>query len=179
MYEDLMYELVDASFEVKEEYLLERAKDGDMDAAYLLAKLYFESDYEPGNAFEWFLTAAESDHPDATYYLGNFYNHPSGFDVVEPSEENAISYWSKAVELGSPLGMDELGWRYMQDGWGVEKDEAKGRELLEKASDLGYHKSLSRLSNCYKNGIGVEKSVKKALEYAEKAYEALLEEIIC
>ena len=177
MYEDLKYDINDECFSTKEEFLLEKAMAGDADAMYLLGVLYFEGDQEQ-DAYDWFLKASEKGQADATYYLGNFYSHPMGFDVVEPSDEKAVEYWLKAVDLGSTKAMCELGWQYRQGWCNIEKNEKKAIELFEKAAELGYHKAFSWLSICYKCGNGVEKNLEKALEYAQKAYDALTEEII-
>ena len=67
------------------------------------------------------LQSRKKGQPDATYYLGNFYGHPMGFDVVEPSDEKKLDYWSKAIELGSARAMCELGRWYRQGGLGIEK----------------------------------------------------------
>ena len=177
MYEDLKYDINDECFFVKEDFLLGKSEEGDVDAMYFLAVLYYENDREE-DAYEWFLKASEKGQADATYYLGNFYSHPTGFEIVESSDEKAVEYWSKAVELGSAKAMCELGWQYRQ-GWGViEKNEEKAIELFEKAASLGYHKAFSWLSLCYQCGNGVEKNIEKAFEYAKKAYDALKDEII-
>lgn len=177
LYEDLKYDLNDECFSAKEDFLLEKSCENDIDAMYLLALLYYENGNEK-EAYEWFSKAAENGQPDAMYYLGNFYAHPCGFDVVENNESYAIEYWLKAVELGSAKAMCELGWRYRQ-GWGdIEQDEEKAVKLFEKAAEQEYYDAYFWLSLCYKHGNGVEQNIEKAFEYAQKAYNALSEEMI-
>lgn len=50
--------------------------------------------------------------------------------------EQALEWFNKAVEGGSAQAMCNLAVMY-QKGQGVEKDEDKVRELLDRAEDLG------------------------------------------
>lgn len=56
--------------------------------------------------------------------------------VLESQKQNAAK--------GMPESQYVLGVRYL-NGIGVEKDEAKGRELLQKAADQGHAKSRLKL----------------------------------
>ena len=177
LYEDLKYELDKECFSAKEEFLLKKSRENDIDAIYLLALLYYENGND-NEAYEWFSKAAEKGQADAIYYIGKFYEHPRGFEIVEPDDNKAIEYWLKAVELGSAKAMCELGWRYRQ-GWGViEKDEEKAVKLFEGAAEQEYYDAYFWLSLCHKHGNGVEQNIEKAFEYAQKAYNALSEEMI-
>ena len=49
----------------------------------------------------------------------------------------AIGWYEKAVEEGSGIAMYNMGWCY-ENGYRVEKDEAKALELYEKALEAGY-----------------------------------------
>lgn len=171
MYEELIEGMQENSFCMKEDYLLEEANNGNIDAMYLLGKLNWESDYID-EAFEWFSKAAEKGQADATYFIGNFYWHPTGWGLVEPSNEKAIEYYEKAAELGSAMAMCELGRQYRQGTVAVEKDGAKGLELLHKAAELGEPEAYYWLARCYQFGNDVEKDLEKALKYAFEAYEA-------
>lgn len=175
MYEELKEGMYENSFCMKEDYLLEKANGGDIDAMYVLATLYYEDD-QMFSAYEWFCKAAEQGQADATYYIGIFYWHPTGLDVVKPSNEKAIEYYLKAAELGSAKAMCELGWQYWQGTEAIEQNIEKALELFERAANLGYHKAFSWLSKCYKYGNGVNINIEKSLEYAQKAYDALNEE---
>lgn len=175
MYEELKEGMYENSFCMKEDYLLEEANGGNIDAMYMLAVLYFE-DCQMDSAYKWFSKAAEQGQPDATYYVGNFYYRPDGFDIVEPSEVKANEYYLKASELGSAKAMCELGWQYRQGTALIERNEAKAVEFFERAAELGYHEAFFWLANCYKYGNGVETNLEKSFEYLQKAYEALREE---
>ena len=172
MYEELIEGMQENSFCMKEDYLLEEVNNGNIDAMYLLGKLNWESDYI-GEAFEWFSKAAEKGQADATYFIGNFYWHPTGWGFVEPSNEKAIEYYEKAAELGSAMAMSELGKQYLQGTVAVEKDEVKAFELFQKAAELGNSEGYYWLAMCYQYGSGVEKDFEKAFNYAIKAYNAI------
>lgn len=175
MYEELKEGMYENSFCMKEDYLLEEANNGDINAMYLLAVLYFDDD-QMSSAYKWFCKAAENGQADATYYIGNFYWHPTGYNIVEPSDEKAVEYYLKAVELGSPYAMCEMGKWYRQGTVAVEKNTEKALELFEKAAELGEPRAFKELAHCYEYGMGVEKDLQKALQYAKDAYQALIEE---
>lgn len=61
--------------------------------------------------------------------------------VLESQKQNAAK--------GMPESQYVLGMRYL-DGIGVEKDEAKGKELLKKAADQGHAKSRLKLKEIEK-----------------------------
>ncbi|MBQ8790289.1 MAG: sel1 repeat family protein [Ruminiclostridium sp.] len=172
MYEELQEGMYENSFCMKEDYLLEEANSDNVDAMYMLAVLYFE-DCQMNSAYKWFCKAAEKGQADAIYYIGNFYWHPDGWDLVEPSNEKAIEYYTKAAELGSAKAMSELGKQYLQGTVAVEKDEVKAFELFQKAAKLGESEGYYWLAMCYKYGSGVEKDFEKAFNYAIKAYNAI------
>ena len=170
MYEELIEGMQENSFCMKEDYLLEEANNGNIDAMYLLGKLNWESDYVE-EAFDWFSKAAEQGQADATYFIGNFYWHPTGLGLVEPSDEKAIAYYQKAAELGSAKAMCELGRQYRQGTVTLEKDHTKAIALFQKAAELGEPEASYWLAKCYQFGIGVEKDLEKALKFAFNAYE--------
>lgn len=157
-------------FDIKEEFLLEEANSGNVDAMLMLGKLHHHSDIgDFEKAFEWFQKAANAGCADAYFYIGAFYEHPQGLLVVEPSDEKAVEYYLKAVELGSTNAMYRMGDRYYQGWLSTPKDTEKGLALIEQAAQLGNHEALFWLS------IG-EKDPQKALRYAQKAYQKLQDE---
>lgn len=174
MYEELQSGIYESSFCMKEDFLIEEANTGNADAMYLLAKLYWKDD-QIDKAFNWFTKASEKNQADATYCLGNFYCHPTGWGVVESSNENAFLCYAKAAELGSALAIYELGYQYLQ-GIIVEKDTEKAIELLNKAAELEVPEAYWWLAKCFEYGTGVEKDMKKALKFAYQAYSLLQDE---
>lgn len=172
MYEELIYGMQESSFCLQEDYLLEEVNNGNVDAMYMLGKLYYD-DGQMDNAYKWFVEASEKGQADATYYIGNFYWHPIGWGLVEPSNEKAVEFYEKAAELGSAKAMSELGKQYLQGTVAVEKDDEKAFELLRKAAELCDSEGYYWLAMCYQYGRGVKKDSVKAFDYAIKAYNAL------
>ncbi len=157
-------------FDIKEEFLLEEANSGNVDAMLLLGMHHHYSDFgDYEKAYEWYLKAANAGCADAYFYIGVFYEHPQGLLVVEPSDEKAAENYMKAVELGSVKAMYRMGDRYYQGWISTPKDKEKGLALMEKAAQLGNHEALFWLS------MG-EKDPQKALRYAQKAYQKLQDE---
>ena len=63
----------------------------------------------------------------------------------------------------------ELAVRYI-DGIGISKDEAKGRELLEKAANSGHARSQYNIGRCYLFGLwGSIKNERKGIDYLERS----------
>src|SRR5262249_23555133 len=58
--------------------------------------------------------------------------------------KRTIEFLKKRVTEGSPSGEYELGLHYLK-GEGVEKDEAKGRELLEQSAKNDYTLAKNKL----------------------------------
>ncbi len=116
-------------------------------------------------------------------YLGECYEQ--GLQGVAKDAARAVLCFRRAAEQGSPLAQYRLGCCYAE-GRGVEKDEQKAAALFEQAtkaelasylSDTGrflndfgdsldapYYGALRELANCYAQGLGVEKSIVRALE---------------
>lgn len=131
MYEELKEGVYENSFCMKEDYLLEEANSENSDAMYLLATLYYD-DGQMTDAYKWFCKAVEKSQADATYYIGKFYWHPTGYGIVEPSNEKAIELLKKAEELVNHRVFIELAHCY-EYGIGVEKDFEKALKYTQKA----------------------------------------------
>ncbi len=162
MYEEVKEGIYENSFYMQEEYLLEQANAGYIDAMYLLAKLYWDEE-QKDKALPWFRKAAEQDQADALCYMAFF----------ERDKEKALANYLKAIDLGSAKAMSELGQKYLQGQFPVEEDEAKAFELFEQAAKLGDSEGYYWLAMCYRYGTGVEEDLEKAFNYAIKAYNAL------
>ena len=162
MYEELKEGMYENSFCMKEDYLLEKANGGSVDAMYLLAKLY-QDEGQNEDALPWFCKAAEAGNADAICYMG----------IFEHNKEESLAYYLKAIEMGSAMAMSTLGQQYLQGLFPVEKDEAKAFELFKKAAELGNSEGYYWLAMCYRYGSGVEKDFEKAFNYAIKAYNAI------
>jgi TPR repeat protein len=72
------------------------------------------------------------------------------------------------AERGNPDAQFELGIRYL-GGEGLDKDEKKAAEWLQKAADQHNLAAMNALGTLNEEGIGLPKDEKKAFEWYEKA----------
>ncbi|MDR2612732.1 MAG: sel1 repeat family protein [Deltaproteobacteria bacterium] len=89
------------------------------------------ADIDKYEALAWFQKAAEQDDPRSLYELASFLRR--GYGVPEDKAQ-ALANVQKAAELGYPKAQLELSRLLKEGGEGVEKDEKKAQELLEKAA---------------------------------------------
>ena len=127
--------------------------------------LFLEEKY--GEAYEFFMKAAELGSAEAMLGLGYMYQDGEG---VEQDSKKALEWYEKAAEQGNASAMSNLGCMY-QDGEGVEQDYKKALEWYEKAAEQGNASAMNNLGYMYNHGEGVEQDSKKALEWYEKAAE--------
>lgn len=117
-------------------------------------------------AARWFRAAAERGHLEAMHYMGSFYSKglgglersaeqaerwylaaAEGGDVKamtnlavdyenQRNYEQAVVWYRKAAERGSARSMAYLGDAYYR-GRGVPMDKEHGRQLIERAAEMG------------------------------------------
>jgi len=83
-----------------------------------------------------------------------------------PDYASAVDYLHKADEAGDFVAPGLLGWMYL-NGKGVQKDAAKGVELLRRGMERDDQAALFRYASCLKDGVGVEKNLEEALRCAK------------
>ncbi|GEA05847.1 hypothetical protein KUL42_06080 [Alteromonas sp. KUL42] len=134
-------------------------------ASLELGKLYYFSPYinsDIDNAQTLFKRAAEHGSEEAKYYLARIYlyernDRPEALKVVE-----------ELHKAGNVSGTYLLG-KMTFNGWGVEKNEAYGIELIQLAAQQGSTHAFAQLGWHYMNGVGVEQNYEVAKEFLEKA----------
>lgn len=128
----------------------------------ILAQLIGRDDVTDGNRINHkkiIEEAAEAGERDAMNNLATgLYN--------TDEKEKAVALWHKAAALKHPDGMCNVARLYCSDD---EKDYARARELFEEASKSGNEHAFYGLAMIYYHGLGVDKDVRKAWEYLEKA----------
>lgn len=84
----------------------------------------------------------------------------------------SLKFLETAIELNPEYGpaINNLAWM-IKKGRGIEQDYDKARELFEKATSLGVSASFFHLGDMYENGLGVKKSLKKAIGFYQKGAE--------
>jgi len=102
--------------------------------------------------------------------LGAFYMSSAGADdlnagfvkLSEGKPDEAVKLWAPLAESGDKVAQASLGLLY-QAGEGVSQDQLGAVELFRKSAKQGYPFAFTALANSYHEGMGVEKSLRKAL----------------
>ena len=133
-----------------------------------------EQDYE--KAFVWFLKSAQEGNKFAQYSLANLYYYGNG---VEKDLSQAFWWYRKSSEQGQPYASYAVAQMYSKGEYVAENKETAQRyykaalsgflelESKDQADDNLYYK----LGAMYKNGLGTEIDIPKAIEYFEKSTE--------
>mmetsp|Transcript_30356 Transcript_30356/g.78563 ORF Transcript_30356/g.78563 Transcript_30356/m.78563 type:complete len:130 (-) Transcript_30356:357-746(-) len=112
----------------------DRYKKGDRVAGHILGWYYQVGDYvekDEERASSIFVDLAEKGHWGSK---GECHLH--GYGPYLESEEKALECYRKGVEEEDEVSLFILGGSYLK-GRGVDKDEAKGLALLNRAIDKG------------------------------------------
>ncbi|MDR3181596.1 MAG: sel1 repeat family protein [Planctomycetaceae bacterium] len=120
---------------------------------------------ENEEAFKWMKAAADQEHPDANYFLGNFYRDGTW---VENDYPKAFACFMKAAELGNSDGMERLGNCYA-NGSEVQQDDTVAFEMYRRSAELGNPKGQYRLGLCYLNGQGCVRDTETAFRWISVA----------
>lgn len=133
-----------------------------------------KQDYE--KAFEWFLKSAHEGNKFAQYSLANLYYYGNG---VEKDLSQAFWWYRKSSEQGQPYASYAVAQMYSKGEYVAENKGTAQRyykaalsgflelESKDQADDNLYYK----LGAMYKNGLGTEIDIPKAIEYFEKSTE--------
>ncbi len=133
-----------------------------------------EQDY--AQSFEWFLKSAHEGNKFAQYSLANLYYYGNG---VEKDLSQAFWWYRKSSEQGQPYASYAVAQMYSKGEYVAENKETAQRyykaalsgflelESKDQANDNLYYK----LGAMYKNGLGTEIDIPKAIEYFEKSTE--------
>ena len=85
------------------------------------------------------------------------------------SDEGAIEWIKKRVEMDDANAIHNLGCGYYNGESGLPQDRAKALDLWHQAGELGYTDAYHNIAATYYNGNGVERDMKKAKHYWELA----------
>jgi len=150
--------------------LLERAKEGNLEAQKDLAMAYVRGDEIEQNyeeAFKWCKAAAEQGDADAQNSLYNRYAKGEG---VEKNELEAIKWYKKAVKKDVTEAYYQLGFLYTY-GDTIKKDYKSAWECYELAGGSWNGEAQNELGILHFNGLGVPKDDAKAFLYFQLAAE--------
>lgn len=133
-----------------------------------------QQDYE--KAFEWFLKSAEEGNRFAQYSLGNLYYYGNGTDK-ELSQ--AFNWYMKSADQGQPYAAYAAAQMYNKGEY-VSKNESQGQEYYKQAlagflelesKNQADDNLFYKMGTMYKNGLGTQKDMIKAIEYFKRSAE--------
>ena len=148
--------------------LLERAKEGNLEAQKDLAMAYIRGDEIEQNyeeAFKWYKAAAEQGDSDAQNSLYNRYAKGEG---VEQNSEEAMKWLHRSADQGHGLAYYNLGFEY-SSGVLVKKNELEAIKWYKKAVKKDVIEAYYQLGFLYTYGDTIKKDYKSAREYYELA----------
>ena len=179
---DYLLECLDTEIEDEEEEdkdprvadIRKKAYTGDVKAQIRLGEFYrsvaaARDDYSL--AEYWLSEAAESGDAQALYELSKCIRKDPHSRYPVDKDTDLLK---KSSENGYPAAMYEMGLHYLTDfsfDSPFNRDEKKAAELFLKAADKGFVPAQYQLGCCYIEGVGVEKSLDKAIEWLTKANE--------
>lgn len=148
--------------------LLERAKEGNLEAQNDLAIAYVRGDEIEQNyeeAFKWYKAAAEQGDADAQNSLYNRYAKGEG---VEQNSEEAMKWLHRSADQGHGLAYYNLGLEY-SSGVLVRKNELEAIKWYNKAVKKDVIEAYYQLGFLYTYGDTIKKDYKSARECYELA----------
>ena len=84
--------------------------------------------------------------------------------------ETAFKLFEKGADCGHAGARTYLGMCYAL-GRGVERNDAKGVELIREAAEQGYAEAQEKLGLCYQEGVRIEKDYAEAAKWFREAAE--------
>ena len=133
-----------------------------------------EQDYE--KAFQWFLKSSQEGHKFAQYSLANLYYYGNG---VEKDLSQAFLWYQKSASQGQPYASYAAAQMYSKGEYVAENKETAQRyykaalsgflelESKDQADDNLFYK----IGVMYKNGLGTEADISKAIDYFKRSAE--------
>lgn len=133
-----------------------------------------EQNYE--KAFQWFLKSAEEGNKFAQFSIANLYYYGNG---VERNLEKAFEWYMKSAKQGQPYASYAVAQMYSKGEY-VQQNEEAAQEYFSQALS-GFLKLEAdgqaddnlfyKIGVMYKNGLGTEVDIDKALEYFKRSAE--------
>ena len=133
-----------------------------------------EQDYE--KAFQWFLKSSQEGHKFAQYSLANLYYYGNG---VEKDLSQAFLWYQKSASQGQPYASYAAAQMYSKGEYVAENKETAQRYykaalsgFLElESKDQADVNLFYKIGVMYKNGLGTEADISKAIDYFKRSAE--------
>lgn len=156
--------------------LLQRATElGDDYAPYRLGLMYQYDEIEVKNASElvihYFELAAERNNKLGIEAAGRFYRYQE-----QPEIEKAISFYNKGIEHHDSNYCKVEMAMLLENGFGVEQDVEKAKQLYEEALTNNYSYAAIRLGYMHEDGVLGKPDFNLARQYFSIASEAQMPE---
>lgn len=141
------------------------AGGGSTPAQVLLGRMYNQGHGTPVDhtqALNWYLRAADSEHPEAMAAVINYYHLGTG---LQRRNSFGAAHWAERLaEMGSAWAQTYIGRAYI-NGSGVAKNPERGFEWLHRAADAGDNEAMSMLAQAYSTGAFGERDYENALHW--------------
>ncbi len=145
--------------------LINLANENNSYANYHLAVMEYRGEFSGtpryDKAYDYFIKAAEFNHPTAYWMLGNMILKGKLGVPNENDLKKCVYYFEKAKSLGSVAAINSLGICYKY-GYGVSKDIDKALELFKEGDSKNYVYAT--------NNLGIIKESNKEYEEAFKYF---------
>lgn len=130
------------------------ANEGNPYANYHLAVMEYRGEFcgdiRFDKAYEYFLKAADNNHPSSCWMIGHMIIRGKIGSCSASDYQKAIEYFEKAKDLGNVAAINSLGLCY-QNGLGVNKDTDKALSLFKEAASKNYVYAFNNLGKYYEN----------------------------
>lgn len=133
-----------------------------------------EQDYE--KAFQWFLKSSQEGHKFAQYSLANLYYYGNS---VEKDLSQAFLWYQKSASQGQPYASYAVAQMYSKGEYVAENNETAQRYYKAALSGFLELESKDQVDDnlfykigvMYKNGLGTEADISKAIDYFKRSAE--------
>lgn len=78
----------------------------------------------------------------------------------DDAEKTDFDYLEEAAAMGEPQAQFQLG-RHLEEGEGIEKDDARAFENYQKAADQGHAAAMTFLGLCFQRGVGTAQDLSR------------------
>jgi len=137
------------------------AQTGNYDQALQMVRLG-----KLGQAMKEFKILAESNHAPSEFSIGLMYHLGRG---VDKNLETAYNWYKRSMIDGHPPALNNIGMMYLNGEYVVQHRETAFR-LFKKASTT-HAQAMDNLAQCYENGWGTDRQIKRATNMYQLAGE--------
>lgn len=158
---------IDPDVARQQEKWANQAKDGDLDAQYLIGQNCSEGIYfcDANESVRWLRLSADNGNSEAQNNLGVAYYR--GREVARDYKQ-AIRLFRLSAEQGNPKAQFNLAWSYIVAN-GITQDYSEAAKWYLKSAEQGFAPAQIETGDCYALGQGVEQNWEKAFVWYWRA----------